>query len=76
MIKKAIFGAVISVAALGSLVVPAFADTTQPQACIGQAISGYTSVAKDNSLGKTVVNFVQTFGGQNLNDAARALFCQ
>lgn len=75
MIKKAIIGTILSAVALGSMVVPAFANTTQPQACIGQGISGYTRVAKDNSLGKFVVNFVQTLGGQNLNDAARAELC-
>lgn len=73
-IKKIIAGAALALAAFGSMAGIA-AAAPAPQACIGQGISTYVSNAKDNSLGKFVVDFVQTNGGQNLNDAARAELC-
>lgn len=73
-VKKIITGTGFIVAAFAFAAGVAFAAPA-PQACIGQGISSYTSVAKDNTLGKFVADFVHTFGGQNLNDAARADLC-
>lgn len=73
-IKKILAGSAVALATFGTMVQIAFAAPAD-QACIGQGISSYTSVAKDNSLGKFVVDFVHTLGGPNLNDAARAELC-